>query len=79
MLFVSDKVEADEGSGDGRHRVVEMRAALDAEESAQNEGYTHSLEELRRVLECRDVRFSLDVASTGATLAVRVGEGEGVA
>lgn len=79
MLFVSDKTEAGEGTGDGSRRVVEMRAALDAEESAQNEGYTRSLEELRRVLERRDVRFSLDVASTGATLAVRVSEGEGVA
>ena len=79
MLFVSDKTEAGEGTGDESRRVVEMRAALDAEESAQNEGYTRSLEELRRVLERRDVRFSLDVASTGATLAVRVSEGEGVA
>ena len=84
MLFVSDNVKADEGSGDGaaagrQRRVVEMRAALEAEESAQTEGYTRSLEELRRILERRDVRFSLDVGSEGATLAVRVSEGEGVA
>ena len=84
MLFVSDNVEAGKESGGGvaagqRRRVVEMRAALEAEKSAQTEGYTRSLEELRRVLERRDVRFSLDVASTGATLAVRVSEDEGVA
>lgn len=84
MLFVSDGAEADEGSGSGvaagqRRRVVEMRAALDAEESAQNEGYTRSLEELRRVLERRNVRFALDIASDGATLAVQVSEDEGVA
>ena len=79
MLFVSDKVEAGEGPGTGKQRIVEMRAALEAEESAQTEGYTRSLEELRRTLERRDVSFSLDVASTGATLAVRVSEGEGVA
>lgn len=86
MLFVSDKVEGGEGEGSGdgvaagqRRRVVEMRAALEAEKSAQTEGYTRSLEELRRVLERRDVRFSLDVASTGATLAVRMSEDEGVA
>ena len=79
MLFVSDNVKAGEGSGDGQRRVVEMRAALEAEESAQTEGYTRSLEELRRILERRDVRFSLDVGSEGATLAVRVSEGEGVA
>ena len=84
MLFVGDGAEADEGSGGGvaagqRRRVVEMRAALDAEESAQNEGYTRSLEELRRVLERRNVRFALDIASDGATLAVQVSEDEGVA
>lgn len=56
-----------------------MRAALDAEKSAQNEDYTHSLEELRRVLERRNVRFALDIAPDGATLAVQVSEGEGVA
>ena len=56
-----------------------MRAALEAEESAQTECYTRSLEELRRVLERRDVRFSLDIASDGATLAVQVSEDEGVA
>lgn len=86
MLFVSDNVEAGEGEGSGdgvaagqHRRVVEMRAALEAEESAQTEGYTRSLEELRRVLERRDVRFSLDIASDGATLAVQVSEDEGVA
>ena len=84
MLFVSDKVEADEGSGDGvaagqHRRVVEMRAALEAGGSSQSKGYTRSLEELRRILERRDVRFSLDVASDGATLAVQVSEDEGVA
>ena len=64
----------------GQHRrVVEMRAALEADKSAQTEGYTRSLEELRRVLERRDVRFSLDIASDGATLAVQVSEDEGVA
>lgn len=83
MLFVSDKAEAGEGSGDGvaagrqQRRVVEMRAALEADESAQTEGYTRSLEELRRVLERRNVRFALDIASDGATLAVQVNEGEG--
>ena len=56
-----------------------MRAALEAEESAQTEGYTRSLEELRRILERRNVRFALDIAPDGATLAVRVSEGEGVA
>ena len=79
MLFVSDNVDAGEDAGAGKRRVVEMRAALEAEESAQTEGYTRSLEELRRVLERRDVSFSLDVAPAGATLAVRVSEGEGVA
>lgn len=87
MLFVSDKAEAGEGEGSGdgvaagrqQRRVVEMRVALEAEESAQTEGYTRSLEELRRVLERRDVRFSLDIASDGATLAVQVSEDEGVA
>ena len=80
MLFVSDNVKAGESADAGRsRRIVEMRAALEAEESAQTEGYTRSLEELRRILERRDVRFSLDVAPTGATLAVRVSEGEGVA
>ena len=84
MLFVSDKVEGGEGSGDGvavgqHRRVVEMRAALEAEESAQTEGYTRSLEELRRILERRNVRFALDIAPDGATLAVQVSEGEGVA
>ena len=84
MLFVSDKVEGGEGSGDGvaagqHRRVVEMRAALEAGGSSQSKGYTRSLEELRRVLEHRDVRFSLDIASDGATLAVRVSEDEGVA
>ena len=84
MLFVSDKVEGGEGSGDGvaagqHRRVVEMRAALEADKSAQTEGYTRSLEELRRVLERRDVRFSLDIASDGVTLAVQVSEDEGVA
>lgn len=64
----------------GQHRrVVEMRAALEAEESAQTEGYTRSLEELRWVLKRRDVRFSLDIAPDGATLAVQVSEDEGVA
>ena len=62
-----------------RRRVVEMRAALEAEESAQTEGYTRSLEELRRILERRNVRFALDIAPDGATLAVQVNEGEGVA
>ena len=84
MLFVSDKVECGEGSGDGvaagqHRRVVEMRAALAADKSAQTEGYTRSLEELRRVLERRNVRFALDIAPDGATLAVQVSEGEGVA
>ncbi|WP_455521790.1 hypothetical protein [Senegalimassilia anaerobia] len=87
MLFVSDKAEAGEGEGsdDGvaagrqHRRVVEMRAALEAEESAQTEGYTRSLEELRRILERRNVRFALDIAPDGATLAVQVSEGEGVA
>ena len=84
MLFVSDKVEGGEGSGDGvavgqHRRVVEMRAALEAEESAQTEGYTRSLEELRRVLERRNVRFALDIAPDGATLAVQATEDEGVA
>ena len=80
MLFASDNVKAGENADAGRsRRIVEMRAALEAEESAQTEGYTRSLEELRRILERRDVRFSLDVGSEGATLAVRVSEGEGVA
>lgn len=86
MLFVSDKAEVGEGEGSGdgvaagqRRRVVEMRAALEAEESAQTEGYTRSLEELRRILERRNVRFALDIAPDGATLAVQVNEGEGVA
>ena len=73
-----------EGSGDGvaagqHHRVVEMRAALEAGGSSQSKGYTRSLEELRRVLERRNVRFALDIAPDGATLAVQVSEGEGVA
>ena len=42
-------------------------------------GYTRSLEELRRILERRNVRFALDIAPDGATLAVQVSEGEGVA
>lgn len=84
MLFVSDKVEGDEGSGDGvaagqHRRVVEMRAALEAGGSSQSKGYTRSLEELRRVLERRNVRFALDIAPDGATLAVQVTEDEGVA
>ncbi|MDO5791286.1 MAG: hypothetical protein Q4Q41_01820 [Coriobacteriia bacterium] len=84
MLFVSDKAEGGEGPGDGaaagrQRRVVELRAALEAEESTQTEGYTRSLEELRRILERRDVRFTLNVAPDGATLAVQVSEGEGVA
>lgn len=86
ILFVSDKAEVGEGEGSGdgvaagqRRRVVEMRAALEAEESAQTEGYTRSLEELRRILERRNVRFALDIAPDGATLAVQVNEGEGVA
>ena len=86
MLFVSDKAEVGEGEGSGdgvaagqRRRVVEMRAALEAEESAQTEGYTRSLEELRRILERRNVCFALDIAPDGATLAVQVNEGEGVA
>lgn len=80
MLFVSDKAEAGEGAGTRRRRhVVEMRAALEAEESAQTDGYTRSLEELRRVLERRNVRFALDIASDGATLAVQVNEDKGVA
>lgn len=84
MLFVSDKVEGDEGSGDGvaagqHRRVVEMRAALEARGSSQSKGYTRSLEELRRVLERRNVRFALDIAPDGATLAVQVTEDEGVA
>ena len=80
MLFVSDKVEGGEGAGTRRRRhVVEMRVALEAEESAQTEGYTRSLEELRRVLERRNVRFTLDIASDGATLAVQVNEDKGVA
>ena len=84
MLFVSDKAEGGEGPGDGaaasrQRRVVELRAALEAEESTQTEGYTRSFEELRRILERRDVRFTLNVAPDGATLAVQVGEGEGVA
>lgn len=79
MLFVSDKAEAGEGADDGQRRVVEMRAALETEESAQTEGYTRSLEELRRVLERRNVRFTLDIASDGATLAVQVNEDKGVA
>lgn len=86
MLFVSDKAEVGEGEGSGdgvaagqRRRVVEMRAAFEAEESAQTEGYTRSLEELRRILERRNVRFALDIAPDGATLAVQVNEGEGVA
>lgn len=87
MLFVSDKAEAGEGEGSGdgvaagrqQRRVVEMRVALEAEESAQTEGYTRSLEELRRVLERRNVRFTLDIASDGATLAVQVNEDKGVA
>ena len=78
------KVEAGEGSGDrvaaGQHRrVVEMRAALEAEGSSQSKGYTRSLEELRRVLERRNVRFALDITPDGATLAVQVSEDEGVA
>ena len=84
MLFISDKAETGEGPDDGaaagrQRRVVEMRAALEAEESAQTEGYTRSLEELRRVLERRNVRFTLDIASDGATLAVQVNEDKGVA
>ena len=80
MLFVSDKVEGGEGPGaQRRRRVVEMRAALEAEESVQTEGYTRSLEELRRVLERRNVRFPLDIAPDGATLAMQVSEDEGVA
>lgn len=87
MLFVSDKAEAGEGEGSGdgvaagrqQRRVVEIRVALEAEESAQTEGYTRSLEELRRVLERRNVRFTLDIASDGATLAVQVNEDKGVA
>ena len=86
MLFVSDKAEAGEGEGSGdgvaagqHHRVVEMRAALEAGGSSQSKGYTRSLEELRRVLERRNVRFALDIAPDGATLAVQVSEGEGVA
>lgn len=80
MLFVSDKVEGGEGPGaQRRRRVVEMRAALEAEESVQTEGYTRSLEELRRVLERRNVRFTLDIAPDGATLAMQVSEDEGVA
>ncbi len=83
MLFVSDKTEAGEGegegSGDGRRRVVEMRAALEAGGSSQSKGYTRSLEELRRVLERRNVRFALDITPDGATLAVQVSEDEGVA
>lgn len=84
MLFISDKAETGEGPDDGaaagrQRRVVEMRAALEAEESAQTEGYTRSLEELRRILERRDVRFSLDVGPEGATLAVQVSEDQGVA
>ena len=86
MLFVSDKAEAGEGEGSGdgvavgqHRRVVEMRAALEAGGSSQSKGYTRSLEELRRVLERRNVRFALDIAPDGATLAVQVSEGEGVA
>ena len=80
MLFVSDGPEAGEGpDAQRRRRVVEMRAALEAEESVQTEGYTRSLEELRRVLERRNVRFTLDIAPDGATLAVQVSEDEGVA
>ena len=80
MLFVSDGPEAGEGPGaQRRRRVVEMRAALEAEESVQTEGYTRSLEELRRVLERRNVRFTLDIAPDGATLAMQVSEDEGVA
>ena len=87
MLFVSDKADVGEGEGSGvgvaagrqQRRVVEMRAALEAGDSPQSEGYTRSLEELRGVLERRNVRFTLDIAPDGATLAVQVSEGEGVA
>lgn len=80
MLFVGDGSEAGEGPGTHpRRRIVEMRAALETGGSSQSKGYTRSLEELRRVLERRNVRFALDIAPHGATLAVQVSEDEGVA